>query len=70
MTINKKRLRKGSGFFKQQQEENVEEMKKKRAKARVERNKTLRRKKNVSTQQPKNWLCKKEKRKSPKSKGK
>ena len=54
MTINKKRLRKGSGFFKQQQEENVEEMKKKRAKARVERNKTLRRKKNVSTQQPKN----------------
>jgi hypothetical protein len=53
MAIKKENLKKGSGFFKQQHEGNVEEMKKKRKKARVERNKTLRRKKDVTQQSKK-----------------
>ena len=47
MAVKKENLRKGPGFFQQQQDDNVDGMKKKREKARIERNKTLRRKKNV-----------------------
>ena len=47
MAVKKDKLKKGPGFFQQQKEQNVEGMKKKREKARIERNKTLRRKKNV-----------------------
>ena len=49
MAVKKDKLKKGPGFFQQQQEQNVEGIKKKRERARVERKKTMRRKKNVST---------------------
>ena len=48
MAVKKDKLKKGPGFFQQQQEQNVEGMKKKREIARVERKKTMRRKKNAT----------------------
>jgi hypothetical protein len=50
MAVKKENLSKGSGFFRQQHDQNEEGMKVKRKKATKERNKTLRRKKNVSQQ--------------------
>tara|TARA_Y100001938_G_scaffold148578_1_gene232682 strand:+ start:1565 stop:1714 length:150 start_codon:yes stop_codon:yes gene_type:complete len=47
VAVKKEKLKRGPGFFKQQHEENAEGMKKKKRKAGIERNKTLRRKKNV-----------------------
>ena len=48
MAVKKDKLKKGPGVFQQQQEHNVEGFKKKRERARVERKKTMRRKKNAT----------------------